>query len=96
MVVRTKMQQAYIEGVKEETKTRGVDLAVVSSHGATDSCGHFEGAIISLRGETPDYPTYDDLLSTNAIFHPNCMHTVNPIRNPGLLPKSLRGNAENA
>ena len=37
MVVRTKLQQAHVEGVRVETLERGVDLAVISSHGAKDA-----------------------------------------------------------
>ncbi|WP_235918959.1 phage minor capsid protein [Heliomicrobium undosum] len=90
MVVRTKLTQAHIEGTRVETLERGVDLAVVSSHGAKDACRTFEGLVISLHGLTPGYLTYDQLRSTGKIFHPNCQHHVSPVRDMGLLPERLR------
>jgi len=93
MVVRTKIQQAHVEGVRVEALERNVDLAVVSSHGATDSCRLFEGMVVSLNGTTPGYPTYAVLRATNKIFHPNCQHSVNPVRDLSLLPKDVREKA---
>lgn len=90
MVVRTKIRQAHIEGVRTETLERGVDLAVVSSHGAKDSCSNFEGLVISLNGETKGYLTYDQLKATGKIFHPCCKHHVSPLRELSLLPESLQ------
>ena len=90
MVVRTKLQQAHVEGVRVEALERKVDLAVVSSHGAKDACRFFEGMVVSLNGTTPGYPTYSELRATNKIFHPNCQHSVNPVRTLSLLPKDVR------
>lgn len=94
MVVRTKLTQAYTEGKKQEGRERGYDLAVISSHGATDACSQFEGAIISMNGDTKGYPTYDDLWNSNLIFHPNCKHSVSLTRDPSLLPKEVLDKAE--
>ncbi len=96
MVVRTKLQQSYIEGVRVEGLERGIDLAVISSHGASDACGNYEGAIISLNGITPGYPTYAELKASGEIFHPNCTHTVSSLRSPDLLPKDVRAKAKKA
>lgn len=93
MVVRTKLQQAHVEGIRVECLERKVDLAVVSSHGATDSCRFFEGMVISLNGVTKGYPTYAELRATSKIFHPNCQHSVNPVRDLSLLPKDVRDKA---
>ncbi|MBC9786311.1 minor capsid protein [Heliobacterium chlorum] len=90
MVVRTKLTQAHIEGTRVETMERGVDLAVISSHGAKDACRSFEGMVISLHGLTPGYLTYDQVRNTGKIFHPNCQHHVSPVRDISLLPKQLR------
>lgn len=90
MVVRTKMTQAHIEGVRTETLQRGYDLGVINSHGATDSCGQFEGMIISLNGLTKGYKTFDELKASGLIFHPNCKHYVTPIRDVSLLPPTLQ------
>jgi hypothetical protein len=96
MVVRTKLQQAHIEGVRVECLERNVDLAVISSHGAKDGCRRFEGLIISLNGVTPGFPTYAEIRATNQIFHPNCQHSVNPVRDLSLLPQSVRDKATEA
>lgn len=93
MVVRTKLQQAHVEGIRVECLERKVDLAVVSSHGATDSCRYFEGMVISLNGVTPGFPTYAELWATKKVFHPNCQHSVNPVRDLSLLPKDVRDKA---
>ena len=96
MVVRTKLQQAHIEGVRVENVERGVDLAIVSSHGATDPCRNYEGMIISINGETPGYKTYQELRQSGKIFHPNCKHHISPIRDIKLLPDSVRQKHEEA
>lgn len=93
-VVRTKLQQAYIEGVRVEGLERGVDLAVISSHGATDPCMNYEGAIISMNGLTEGYPTYAELKASGEIFHPRCRHTISPIRSVDKLPEKVRIKAE--
>lgn len=90
MVVRTKMLQAHVEGTRIEALQRGIDLAIISSHGATDACRNFEGQIISLNGQTEGFLTYNQLRASNLIFHPNCRHKVTPIRDISLLPKEVR------
>lgn len=94
MVTKTKLQQAHVEGVRTEGLERGIDLAVISSHGAEDACRYFEGLVISLNGLTPGYLTYEELRKSNLIFHPNCQHTVRPIRDIKLLPPQLRAKHE--
>lgn len=90
MLVKTKMQQSYIEGIRTESIERGTDLGVISSHGAKDACSNFEGMVISLTGATSGLPTYSELRMGNKIFHPNCKHTVTPLRDISLLPSSLQ------
>ena len=96
MVVRTKLQQAHVEGVRVETLERGVDLAVISSHGAKDACASYEGMVISINGQTPGYKTYQELRQGGKIFHPNCKHHISPIRDVKLLPDSVRQKHEDA
>lgn len=79
MLVKTKMQQAYSEGLKEEAMQTGIDLAQIPYKGATDSCSQFEGMIISMTGLTKGFYTYDQLKATNLIFHPRCRHTPVPV-----------------
>jgi len=96
MVTRTKLKQAHTEGLRAQAVETGYDLAIISSHGATDACARYENMIISLHGETKGYPTYDEVKATGKIFHPNCEHSVHSIRDPELLPESLRKKAEKA
>jgi Phage minor capsid protein 2 len=90
MLVKTKMQQSYIEGIITESVERGTDLGVISSHGAIDACSNFEGMVISLTGQTEGFYSYQELRRTNKIFHPHCKHTVTPLRDISLLPKQLQ------
>ena len=85
MVVRTKYKQARFEGIRTQALEDGIDLAVISSHGAKDACSRYEGMVISMNGTTRGYPTYQELRASNAIFHPNCKHTIYPIRSEDLL-----------
>ena len=85
MVIKTKVTQAFTEGVRHEAEVSGLDLAVISNHGAKDACSKWEGVVISLNGKTKGYPTYEQARATNEIWHPNCEHTLHPIRNLDLL-----------
>ncbi|MCY8796256.1 phage minor capsid protein [Bacillus inaquosorum] len=86
MVVTTKTNQAFIEGVTHESEETGFDLAVISDHGAEDACKNWEGLVISLTGKTKGYITYKQAKATNEIFHPNCEHGVHSIRSLDMLP----------
>jgi hypothetical protein len=90
MLVKTKMSQAYSEGVRAESIERGTDLAMISSHGAKDACRHYEGMVISMTGATEGLYTYDELQAGNQIFHPNCEHTITPLSSIELLPTALQ------
>ncbi|UVX69094.1 MAG: minor capsid protein 2 [Bacteriophage sp.] len=80
MLINTKVQQAHVQATQEKSEEYGIDLAIISKHGAKDACRKFEGMVISLRGETKGFPTYEELRRTKQIFHPNCRHNVTPIR----------------
>lgn len=85
MVVKTKAQQSYTQGVVYESEETGLDLAVISDHGAEDACSKWEGVVISLKGKTPGYPTLKEAKASKEIFHPNCEHSVHAIRRLDLL-----------
>lgn len=89
MVSKTKVEQAYREGEQQLAKEFGVDLGVISSHGATDACANWEGVVVSMNGETEGYPSLEDVVGTNEVFHPNCEHNVHPIRSLDQLPQHL-------
>jgi hypothetical protein len=93
MVARTKLQQVQIEGATLTALENDTDLAMISSHGAKDSCRHFEGMIVSLTGKTKGYMTLAEVRGSNLIFHPNCQHSVHPIGDVEALPQSLKDKA---
>ncbi len=90
MVVRTKLTQAHSEGMKTQGIESNIDLAVISSHGAKDSCANYEGLVVSMNGLTAGYKTVEELRKSNKIFHPNCEHTFYPIRNLDVLSDKER------
>lgn len=81
MVIKTKVNDAFTQGIMHESEETGFDLAVISHHGAKDACRKWEGMVISLHGKTKGYITYKQARATNEIWHPNCEHTLHPIRN---------------
>jgi hypothetical protein len=81
MVVRTKMAQAQREAAINDGLSRGALYGVISAHGAKDMCRVWENRVISLSPGATDYPYIGDLPRRD-IFHPNCRHTVSPVRNP--------------
>lgn len=85
LVVKTKLQQIHVEGLKDQALEDGYDLARIPSKGATDSCRNFEGMVISLNGLEKNFPSYDGLKASGLIFHPNCNHTPVPIADFELL-----------
>lgn len=88
MVVRTKMMYAHMEATTNEAIERGVMYGTISSHGAKDGCGQYEGKVVKLVQDAPgDYPSVDALRASGAIFHPNCKHVITPKRYPESLPK---------
>ena len=87
MAVKTKLNQAYVEGLKDRSIETGFDMAVIPEKGAKDSCRHFEGMLISLTGTAKGFPTYDSLQSTGLIFHPRCVHSPFPVGDLALLPQ---------
>jgi hypothetical protein len=81
MVVRTKMASAQREAAVNDGLSRGALYGVISAHGAKDMCRVWENRVISLSPGATDYPYIGDLPRRD-IFHPNCKHTVSPVRNP--------------
>jgi hypothetical protein len=85
MVMKTKINDAFKEGVMQRAKEEGMDLAVISDHSADDACSKWEGVVVSMTGATKGYPTYAEARGTNQVFHPNCEHTLHPIRSLDML-----------
>lgn len=92
-VAKTKLADARREGILDQADEEGFDVAVISAHGATDSCRRFEHSYVSLRGKTPGLPTLAQLKNSRCIFHVNCSHQP-LVCDPKLLPPSIRRKAE--
>jgi hypothetical protein len=78
MLTRTKGAESRNTGLSHTMQQNGYDLVQVSAHGATDVCGDWEGEILSLSGDSDEYPSMDDAQAAG-LFHPNCEHAVNAI-----------------
>ena len=82
MVTRTKMMRLTNEATLNEAVDREAYYGVISSHGAKDLCRNWEGRVVKLVEAAPgDYPYYG-ALPNREIFHPNCKHTISPVRVP--------------
>jgi hypothetical protein len=86
MLVRTKMTEARNTGIANKMLQNDQDLVQVSSHGADDICGEWEGEILSLSGATDGFKTVAEA-EQDGLFHPNCRHALNVI-NPSLAAKT--------
>lgn len=90
MAVRTKANNVYFDGIRQEAKERGMDLAIINTHPlTTDACKSYQGMIISLSGETKGYKSYDELKASKEIFHPMCRHFARPIPSIDFVPKAV-------
>lgn len=78
MLIRTKAVEARNRGLVNRFAENEYDLVQVSAHGADDVCGDWEGKILSVTGNTSDYPTVDEA-EADGLFHPNCRHAINAL-----------------
>ena len=89
MVMRTKLMEADVQAQKDRGKETGVDLAWISIAHVNNPCNLWEGTIISLNGLDPRFPTYEQAKATGEVFHPNCQHYLNIIRDISLAPLNV-------
>ena len=76
MAVLTAIERATISGYVDTMQSYGYDLAVIDGHiGACPICEAWEGVIISVSGNHPDYPSLDDAEGAGC-FHPRCLHGI--------------------
>lgn len=79
MLVRTKLAESRNTGLSTKMLENGYDLVQVTSHNSSHAaCAEWEGKILSLSGNDPDYPSVDDAQAAG-LFHPNCQHAINAI-----------------
>jgi hypothetical protein len=93
MVTRTKMMRTRMDATINEAVGREAYYGTVSRNGSKhEECRVWEGKIVKLVREAPgDYPYIGDLRNqSRGLFHPNCQHQVLPVRDPNLLPQSIK------
>ncbi|MBR6029181.1 MAG: hypothetical protein IKP40_08815 [Clostridia bacterium] len=74
MAVLTAIERSTISGYVDTMQSYGYDLAVIDGHaGSCPICEAWEGVIVSVSGQNPDYPSLDEAESAGC-FHPRCMH----------------------
>lgn len=79
MLSRTQLTEARNNGLMTQMMENGQDLVQVSINGSDHpECAVWEGEILSLTGETAGFATIDEAEGSD-LFHPNCMHTIDPI-----------------
>ena len=76
MALLTSIERASREGYLDEMREYGYDLAVISSHeGSCPLCEAWEDVIISISGNSKDYPSLSDAEGAG-VFHPRCLHDL--------------------
>lgn len=76
MAVLTAIERASLSGYVDTMQSYGYDLAVIDGHaGACPVCVAWEGVIVSVSGDDPDYPSLSEA-EGEGVFHPRCAHGV--------------------
>jgi hypothetical protein len=74
MATLTAIERATLYGYVDTMQEYGYDLAIISSHaGACPLCVAWEDVVISVSGESDEYPSLDDAMN-DGCFHPRCLH----------------------
>lgn len=90
VVGETQLMNMYRDTLLNTCLLAGIDYAVISSHGATDSCQPYEGKIVKLRrGAVGNYEVYNDVQYSGEIFHIHCKHVLIPISSPDEYPADI-------
>lgn len=94
MLTKTKSLEMYRIAKTNEAVARGAYYGLVQGPPAKDACRFFIGSIIKLVPNAPgDYPTYEELKSSNLLFHPRCHHYFTVFRDFNLLPEDVQQTA---
>jgi len=76
MAVLTAIERATVSGYVDTMQSYGFDLAVIDGHiGSCPICEAWEGVIVSVSGNDPNYPSLSDAENAGC-FHPRCMHGI--------------------
>lgn len=77
MALRTTCGQASVEGHIDQLQANGHDLVIVSSSGSVcETCAPWEGRVLSLSGQSDQYPSLSDATSEGHLMGPNCTHSL--------------------
>ncbi|HET8575225.1 MAG TPA: phage minor capsid protein [Candidatus Paceibacterota bacterium] len=71
MLAHTHIMKAANDATVNRAGDFNIDIVEITSHGATDMCGQYEGKIFSLSGNSENYPT-----GALPPYHPNCRHSI--------------------
>lgn len=76
MATLTAIERATLEGYVDTMQMYGYDLAMISSHaGACPLCVAWEDVVVSVSGESGEYPSLDSAIA-DGVFHPRCLHYI--------------------
>ena len=76
MAVLTAIERSTISGYVDTMQAYDYDLAIIDGHaGSCPICAAWEGVIISVSGDNPDYPSLGDA-ELDGCFHPRCLHGI--------------------
>ncbi|HBR33508.1 MAG TPA: hypothetical protein DD734_02675 [Firmicutes bacterium] len=78
MLTRTKTAEAVSRGTENRLVENGLDLVMITSHGAEDWCRFYEGKVFSISGASQDYPLLSEAPNGGTPFHPRCRHRETP------------------
>lgn len=78
MLTRTKTAEAVSRGTENRLIENGLDLVMITSHGAEDWCRFYEGKVFSISGTSKDYPPLSEAPNGGTPFHPRCRHRESP------------------
>ena len=90
MAVLTAIERSTISGYVDTMESYGYDLAIIDGHaGSCPICAAWEGVIVSVSGNNPDYPSLDDA-ENDGCFHPRCLHGITTYYE-GISPEPVGG-----
>lgn len=76
MATLAAIERATVAGYVDTMQSYGYDLAVIDGHaGSCPICTAWEGVIVSVSGDHPDYPSLSDAEAAG-VFHPRCVHDI--------------------
>lgn len=78
MLTRTKVLEATNAGTENRLTQNGLDLVIITSHGAEDWCRFYENRVFSISGHSSEYPPLKQVPNHGCPMHPRCRHSEAP------------------